>query len=363
MRTIRYDGSKVCDGNLAHPSAPFGLCEFHLLSEKQAVSSSAPLKLQMRGHLGRASANVAPSILTPQGKTMDTSKDLRSARLHAQVDPLGAQLSLLRDREGRDLLWNGDPAYWSGRAPLLFPIVGTLAGGAYRLDDRTFALPRHGFARTRRFEVERAEAALAEFVLRADAETRKLYPFRFELRVRYVLSDATLTVLTTVSNRGSEPMPASFGHHPAFRWPLPYGQSRAAHRVEFEREETAPIKRLSAGGLMSNEPHPSPVRGRRLDLEDGLFVQDVLIFDAMASGSVIYGAGEGPRLKVAFPNTPYFGIWTKPGAPFVCLEPWHGISDPEGFAGDLFAKPGIFVLAPGASQAIEMSVTLLDGSS
>src|SRR5690242_18044259 len=117
---------------------------------------------------------------------------LSSARLRAEIDPLGAQLSVLRDSRGRDLLWGGEPSVWSGRAPLLFPIVGTLNGGTYRLGSQRYQLPRHGLARTRRFELVRSSAREATFRLQADAATLEVYPFRFELEVEFLCDDATL---------------------------------------------------------------------------------------------------------------------------------------------------------------------------
>src|SRR5580704_4993577 len=101
---------------------------------------------------------------------------IRAAGLSATIDPQGAQLSVLRDAAGRDLQWNGDPAVWVGRAPLLFPIVGMLEGGQYRTGGRTFALPRHGFARNRRFTVADAGPSGVTFTLRADAQTLAVYP-------------------------------------------------------------------------------------------------------------------------------------------------------------------------------------------
>jgi galactose mutarotase-like enzyme len=104
---------------------------------------------------------------------------------------------------------------------------------------------------------------------------------------------------------------------------------------------------------------PTPVAQRRLPLVDALFDADVIIFDRLQSRSVTYGAGDGPRLQIGYPDAPYLGIWTKPGAGFICIEPWHGVADPEEFSGDFTAKPGIFMLAPGATLPIRMTVTLL----
>ncbi len=282
-----------------------------------------------------------------------------SGELTARVDPMGAQLSALVDAQGRDLLWNGDPAVWTGRAPLLFPIVGELAGGRYRLGEQSFALPRHGFARRSVFAVVHSGADRARFRLQDDATSRQAYPFQFELDVEFSVRDASLTITALVKNTGPVDMPASFGFHPALRWPLPNGRPRAEHRIEFAEEEPAPVRRLDAHGLLRPEPQPTPIRARRLALTDALFTEDVVIFDAVRSRLVTYGADSGPRIRVSFPDTPFLGVWTKPGAPFICIEPWHGIADPIGFASDFTAKPGIFTVAPGAERAIEMSLTVL----
>jgi galactose mutarotase-like enzyme len=292
----------------------------------------------------------------------DTPNDwitFASAELTAAVDPLGAQLSLLRDRAGRDLLWNGDPAIWNGRAPLLFPIVGALAGGRYRLGAESYALSRHGFARGRRFDVLERGSDHAAFRLVADESSRQVYPFTFALEVRYELQAAALTVSIRIRNTGDQRLPASFGCHPAFRWPLPFGEPRAAHVIRFEKPEPSPVRRLDSAGLLTPTLHPTPIQNQRLALEDSLFVNDALILDSLASRSVEYGADAGPKIRVSFPDTPYLGIWTKPSAPFICIEPWHGIADPQGFSGDFTEKPGIFVVTPGEQRLITMTVALL----
>jgi galactose mutarotase-like enzyme len=285
---------------------------------------------------------------------------LRSSDLSAEVDPLGAQLSTLRDDAGRDLLWDGNPAIWNGRAPLLFPIVGTLAGGSYRLGSKAYQLSRHGFARGKRFAIRDANSSAATFRLSSDATSYRVYPFHFELDIRFALDGPTLFVTTCLRNAGDEDMPASFGYHPAFRWPLPYGRARTSHFIEFASDEPAPIRRLDADGLLTPEDHPTPISQRCLSLEDSLFQNDVIILDEIRSRSVTYGADEGPRLRVSFPDSPYLGLWTKPRANFICIEPWHGVADPVGFSGDFRAKPGVFMVAPGAMLPIQMAITLLE---
>ena len=284
---------------------------------------------------------------------------LSSAALTAQVDPLGAQLSVLRDSAGRDLLWNGDPSVWSGRAPLLFPIVGALAGGAYRVDSKTYHLPRHGFARHSAFQVAESSATSAVFRLEADDVTFQLYPFSFQLEVHFVLDGATLSMTALIKNLGNSKMPASFGYHPALRWPLPYGRERAEHVIEFAGDELSPVRRLDQAGLLMPERFPTPVVQRRLALQDALFQNDAIIFDDLRSRSVTYGATDGPRIRLSFPDAPYLGIWSKPRANFICIEPWHGVADPQGYSGNFSAKPGVFMVAPGASMAAKLAITLL----
>jgi galactose mutarotase-like enzyme len=284
---------------------------------------------------------------------------IASDRLTAGVSPIGAELQRLTDSAGRELQWDGDPAVWAGRAPILFPVIGLLEGGGYQLDGQHYAMPKHGFARHAPFESIARSADAATFRLAASPETRALYPFEFRLDIGFSIAGATLTLSAAISNRGDAAMPASFGFHPAFRWPLPYGQPRADHALRFDREEPAPIRRINRDGFLLPDAQPTPVIGDRLALRDALFVDDALIFDRLASRHVSYGAAAGPRIGVAFADFPTLGVWTKPGAGFVCIEPWHGFSDPVGFSGDIRAKPGMFEVAPGATRTLAMRITLL----
>lgn len=284
---------------------------------------------------------------------------LRSEFWSAAVDPAGAQLSVLRDATGRDLLWNGDPAYWTGRAPILFPIVGTLNEGEYRWRGKRHALSRHGFARGRDFEVLRQDDEVVHLRLTSDEESLKVYPFHFELDLVYCIDGPLFMIEAIVRNMGDEPLPASLGFHPALRWPLPYGAPRDDHFLEFEVDEPAPIRRLDAKGLLTDTRYPTPVAGKRLALDDELFGPDVVIFDHLQSRSLTYGAATGPRIRVRFPDVTHLGLWTKPGAGFLCIEPWKGVSDPAGFAGEFSEKPGVFLVEPGEEQSLPMTFELV----
>ncbi len=284
---------------------------------------------------------------------------IAGAHLSADISLLGAELQALRDEEGRDLLWSGDAAYWAGRAPVLFPIVGSLNGGRYSLDGKSYELPRHGFARRRTFSLLRADDAQAVFRLSSDDETRAVYPFEFTLDLGFAISGHQLDVEAELTNTGTAPLPASLGFHPAFVWPLPYGGTRAEHRLVFANDSDLPLHRLDADGLLDPAAQPSPLDGDTLVLDDSLFTEDALVFTALKGSSLSYGVPGRPHLDVHYPDTPHLGIWSKPGAGFVCIEPWQGHSDPAGFAGDIWDKPGIVRLEPGARRNWRMSVELL----
>ena len=289
---------------------------------------------------------------------MSSTIRIASDTLTTEIDPLGAQLSLLRDAAGNDLLWNGDPAFWTGRAPVLFPIVGALAGGHFRLGSERYALPRHGFARGLPFEVVEATAQRARFRLVETPATRAVYPFRFVLELTFDIAGARLSITATVHNPADTPLPASVGFHPALRWPLPGGGDRAAHQLTFEVDEPSPIRRLDAAGLLRPDALPTPVEGRTLMLGDELFRDDVVIFDRLRSRSLRYGSGQGATVKLGFPDASHLGLWTKPGAGFLCIEPWRGLADPAGFAGPLAEKPGVFLVSPGGSESLRMTLEI-----
>lgn len=282
-----------------------------------------------------------------------------SGALAAAIDPLGAELSSLTDAGGRELMTDADPAFWSGRAPILFPVVGKPAGETIRVDGRAYPMKQHGFARRMEFALVARLTDLAIFALTDSPATRAVYPFAFRLEVAFRLRGATLEVDVSIENRSPGPMPASFGFHPAFAWPLPYGGDRADHRIVFDRDEPEPPRTLTPDGQIGPSPRPSPLDDRTLRLADDLFTADALIWDEVRSQRVTYGASDGPRLEIAFPDTPMLGVWTKPGASFVCIEPWHGIADPEGFTGEFRDKPGVFAIPPGGLKRIGMRVTLL----
>jgi galactose mutarotase-like enzyme len=282
---------------------------------------------------------------------------IASDELAARINPFGAELWSLTDRAGREYLTDADPRFWTGRAPLLFPIVGALNRGRYRVGGEEYALPKHGFARTSAFTLTERDESRALFRLIESEATLAVYPFRFVLEMEFALAGATLSMVATVRNPGDAPLPLSFGFHPAFAWPLPGGAAKADHAIVFERDEPEAIRRIDADGLVARS-EPTPIAGRKLALRSTLFDDDALIWDRLRSRSCAYGAPGGARLDMRFPDASMLGIWQKPGARYVCIEPWAGIADPAGFAGDFRDKPGIMELPANNSRSFRMDVTV-----
>jgi galactose mutarotase-like enzyme len=283
---------------------------------------------------------------------------LQADRAEAAVAAKGAELQALR-LGGRDLLWDAGPL-WPRHAPLLFPIVGHLKDDTLRCGGAAFPMPRHGFARDRTFTLLEGTATTCTAELRDDDATRAIYPFPFRLRVAYTLGAASLRMDIALRNPGEGPLPASLGLHPAFRWPLDPGLPKAAHRLVFEADEPGPLRRLTAGGLLDPAPHPSPIQGRTLPLQEGLFDDDALIFPEPRSRSLRFEAQGGPALTLRWEGFPHLGLWAKrgPGPAFLCIEPWEGHADPADWTGEFSEKPGSFLLPPGATRRWSLTITV-----
>jgi galactose mutarotase-like enzyme len=261
----------------------------------------------------------------------------------AEIALLGAEARIWR-AAGRDLLWPGDPAIWSDTSPILYPVVGWTRDGE-RVDGRHYDLGLHGFARFETFSVETAAQDYVRVTLRDNERTRAVYPFAFALAVEYRLGHDALHVAIEVANPGDRPAPYACGLHPGFRWPLG-DAGRAGALVRFEKVERAEVPALAPGGLIRKTMRPIPLEGRELPLTDALFALDALCFLNCASRSLAFLDASGASITIEFPGFPHAALWTRPHAPFICLEAWTGYSDTEGFEGDLIEKPGMRVLEP-----------------
>jgi galactose mutarotase-like enzyme len=268
--------------------------------------------------------------------------------------------SLVSKPKGQEFLWQADPAFWGKTAPLLFPIIGLLKGGQYQHEGKSYSMGRHGLARDREFEVVEQEAWRVVFLQKSDATSRLAYPFDWELEVEYRLWKRVIHTTLRVRNTGSVTLPFSLGGHPAFAMPLGGGEEAFDDGfLDFELVE--PLERwlLDANGLLSGDSRPLPTAGRSLVLTRDLLSEDAVVIRQPKSSRVTLRAKGSPySLSLEFPGFTHLGIWSPPNAPFVCVEPWCGVTDSVNATGNLADKEGIQLLATGASFERSFAITL-----
>lgn len=275
--------------------------------------------------------------------------------LTATIDTKGAELVSLKNTiTHREYIWEGNPDFWGKHSPVLFPIVGTLKNGSYHYDGQTYELSRHGFARDCEFRLIDHQSDKAVFSLQSNSETLKKFPFGFELQLSYTLTDNRLVVGYNVINHESFAMPFSIGGHPAFALPQPFD----SYALQFEQPETLSSYELE-NDLVSNKTNQIATNNGTLPLTYSLFEKDALIFKNLASKTITILENQEPLLRFDFGDFPNFGIWTKPGAPFLCLEPWLGYSDPVDANGELTQKEAIRLLDAQSSCSLEFCMEIL----
>jgi galactose mutarotase-like enzyme len=296
-------------------------------------------------------------ILLPGVHRMtDNHHSFGTAALTASVKTVGAELCALADHTRHPYLWPATAA-WPRHAPNLFPIVGRLAGDTLYHHGQSYRLTQHGFARDLPFKwIDRSPTGCV-LALSDDEITRTKYPFAFRFEVAFAAHENCLTITYTVHNTGAEMLPASMGAHPAFRWPLQPDLPKEAYSLVFETAETAPLRSV-ADGLLTEANRPSPIKNGNLGLHDALFTDDALILPAPNSRWVHYTAERGPSLTLGWDGFSQLGLWSKPGADFLCIEPWQGMASPPDFDGEFADKPWLMLIAPGQKRSATMTMTL-----
>jgi len=266
-------------------------------------------------------------------------------QLTAGISPLGAELQSLKlNHNQHELIWQRDPAIWSGSAPILFPIVGRLIEGQYILDGKTYAMPIHGIVRAEPWTVtDHAEDYVTLEI--SDSETsRQSYPFRWKVVVRFELIGLELVVRYWITNLDTRTMYFSFGSHPAFN--LDFGSDQISDYVlRIENDGPALQRHKIVGGKLSKERYDLPWQGSDLPLSDTLLDGGALVFVGLDSQKVVLLSTQDPR-QILFDTggAPDLGVWRMRGAPYVCLEPWYGYDDPEDHDQQFVTKPGIQTL-------------------
>jgi len=270
--------------------------------------------------------------------------------LKAEINPIGAELSSLYSKHtGKEYLWQGDATWWASRAPILFPIVCSLKDGTYSLNGETYNMPKHGFVRGATFNIVSAEHSKITFEYSDNDATRKMYPFSFVFQVIFELLESRLSTTYRVVNRNDYDMYFSLGSHEAYRCPRENGETFDDYYLEFERDSTYVSEVVTSAGLLNGESYTVIDNGKILPLKHELFANDALIIKNVPSRRVFLKSKKSPAVvEVNYYDAPHLGIWTKAGAPYICIEPWHGLPDDVGHGGQIENKPGIIRLSAGS---------------
>jgi galactose mutarotase-like enzyme len=239
-------------------------------------------------------------------------------------------------------LWQANAAIWPWHAPNLFPVVGGLINNELLVDGQTYEMPRHGFNRTSELLLISSDAQSAKFSLPYCDKKLAVYPYKFDFQIHYDLIDDALRITYKVINLDKKTIYFSVGGHPAFNVPFNAGEKYEDYYLEFEVDEKLETHQLSAEGFFNGQTIPVPTDHGKLFLTRDLFAQDALVFKNLRSRVVtIKSTQHNETLTVEFPHFNYLGLWAKPGADFVCIEPWLGCADTEGKHVDISQKEAI----------------------
>ena len=281
-------------------------------------------------------------------------------RITIQVDSMGAELRSLKEiASGREYMWNADPQYWKRTSPVLFPLVGAVKDGAYRVEGREYPMGQHGFARDAEFQLKSQVASEIWFTLESGEETLKKYPYPFVLELGYELVDSSVVVKWRVKNPGTECLYFSIGGHPAFLCPIEEGTKQSDYRLRFDTGEQV-VSSCLENGLVSGQTITYKLRNGELSVTESLFDKDALVIEHDQAHSVAIVSPDGREyLKVEF-DAPLFGIWSPPGkqAPFICIEPWYGRCDRKDYAGEWKEREWMQSLDAGGTFSADYKITV-----
>ena len=278
---------------------------------------------------------------------------LFNSNITATINHLGAEVISLKSND-KEYIWEGNPVFWGKHSPVLFPIVGTLKDNSYKYNSISYQLSRHGFARETEFKLIEKKEDLAVFSIASNEDTKKVYPFEFELQLIYSLEDNHLNIQYKVTNKGMGQMPFSIGAHPAIALPGKFEN----YSIQFEKEEPL-VYNLLENDLISDEVKTLFTTDNKVDLHYSLFENDALIFKNLKSRSLTIFENQKPMVKMHYKDFPHLGIWTKMNAPFLCIEPWFGYSDSNESTGSILEKEGIQILESKSTFDAQFSIEIL----
>ncbi len=287
---------------------------------------------------------------------------ITSGENYAVLGLEGAQLNSLT-KNGREYLWQGNPDFWAGQAPVCFPIVGVLPDGKAKAFGKECNMKRHGVARINPFEVFEQHKNSVTFVQKSSEETKKQFPFDYELKIKYTIVGDTVTNEYMITNTGNEKLPFVIGGHPAFNCPVDEDECFEDYKIVFDRPVTKPCLRPDHHtGLVDADKKYDVMHGTdTLVLKHDLFEEkDALIFEDCESKSVTLIGKNGRGVRVDFQDMHNLLVWSAVGgAPFVALEPWTGISSCSDEDGTFENKRGMTILDPDETVSFKFKITMI----
>lgn len=289
-------------------------------------------------------------------------RTIESDKIKVVIDEKGAQLASLKlQNDDTEYLWQGDPKYWADRAILLFPICGRLIEGRYTYEGKSYDMTIHGFIRRADMAVSAMTKDCLRLTFSFNEETLKEYPFRFLYEITFRAQGNTLHTQIEVTNLDQVPLPFAVGGHPGFNVPLEPGLSFEDYQLTFS--EVKPVKKLILTDtcFMTPKKEAFPLEGgTTYRLHHSMFDNDAIFVTDMADAVTLKSEKGTRAVTVSYPNTPYLGFWHKPksDAPYICIEPWHGLPSDDGVVDDLATKHDMVRLPAGMHWNCEFSITL-----
>lgn len=286
-------------------------------------------------------------------------EQIKNEQLTIEISPMGAELQSIKDTNGKEYLWDGDDKYWNRHSPILFPIVCGVWDNTYRTESKEYKLPRHGFARDMEFLLTGKTANRLTFALHETEETLKAYPYHFNLAISYRLEGNKIHVIWHVENTDKKNIYFQIGGHPAFL--VPGCRKDEELKGAIKIDNTSPERIYgNVSGCLAKGYHKVVTDNGIWRFTEEDFADDAVIFDRSQVKKIsLLDEEEKPAVTLDF-KTPCVGIWNPTGkhAPFLCIEPWYGISDWAEYDGDFKDKYLMNSLLPGASFMSEYTITI-----
>lgn len=289
---------------------------------------------------------------------------IQNKNLKITIKDIGAELSsIISLKNNKEYLWRGDSEYWGGQAPILFPFVGRLKNDVFIANGKEYSQKQHGFFRKSNAVklIEKTDTKLT-FSITHSKETLEVYPYEFEFKTTYELIDNKVSIHHYVENLGTDNMYFSLGEHPAFNCSLNHLNKSYEHcSLTFDKNETDATWNLNKDGLFDNTTTAFLKNSNKIDLKANSFDKDALVFKNLKSNKItLSNKSEGKLVTVEFKDFDYLGIWSKPNAPFVCIEPWLGIADSQDSSQNIEEKEAIINLAPKKNYSASFSIEIHD---